>query len=181
MMQKIRAEMGRKSSDLLQGIIEADETYIGGKPRKSNIRNEHEPNKRGRGTTKTPILGVIERGGEIKTQVAPSLTIKDIIDFVTDSVDPDGSVLITDEFKAYRAIRPLIPHRVIKHSERYVDDYIHTNTIEVFWSLLKGAWYGSHHHYQKNFTPLHVIEACYKYNNRYTKNLFDTFLDGCFA
>lgn len=181
LMQKIRAEMGRKSSDLLQGIIEADETYIGGKPRRSNIREDNEPSKRGRGTSKTPILGMIERGGEVKAQVAPNLTSKDIIEFVTDSVDPDGSVLITDEFRAYRAIRPMIPHRVINHRERYVEDYIHTNTIEGFWSLLKRAWYGSHHHYRKNFTPLYVMEACYKYNNRFTKNVFHEFLEGCFA
>ena len=121
MMQKIRAEMGRKSSELLQGIIEADETYIGGKPRKGNKHEDDPPNKRGRGTDKIPIIGMVERGGDIKAQVATSLTSKDIIEFVTDSVDPDGSVLITDEFAAYRAVRPMIPHRVIRHRERYVD------------------------------------------------------------
>ena len=132
LMQKIRAEMGRKSSDLLQGIIEADETYIGGKPRRSNIKEDYEPNKRGRGTSKTPILGMIERGGEVKAQVAPNLTSKEIIEFVTDSVDPDGSVLITDEFRAYRAIRPMIPHRVINHRERSHQSLEYRTPYEVY-------------------------------------------------
>lgn len=71
-------------------------------------------------------------------------------------------------------------HAVIQHSRHYSDGDIHTNTIEGVWSLLKRAWYGSHHHYTKRFTPLYVAEACYKYNNRKNKRTFDTFLKGCF-
>ncbi len=63
----------------------------------------------------------------------------------------------------------------------YTDGSTHTNTIEGFWSLLKRAWYGSHHHYRKHYMPLYVAEACYKYNNRKNNNVFGTFLEGCFA
>ena len=48
------------------------------------------------------------------------------------------------------------------------------------WSLLKRAWYGSHHHYTKHYTPLYVAEACFKYNHRKDNNAFDSFIGGCF-
>ena len=87
----------------------------------------------------------------------------------------------TDEFQAYNAARATMPHAVIKHSERYADGETHTNTIEGFWSLLKRAWYGSHHHYRKHYTPLYVAEACWKYNHRKHDNAFGSFMRGCFA
>ena len=182
MQQRIRAEMGRNTpSALLQGIIEADECYIGGKPRKRNKRKDDEPpNKRGRGTKKTPVIGAVERGGEVMARVATDLSGRGILKFITrELVKTEESKLITDEYSLYKAIRSRMPHEVINHSERYVDGDIHTNTIEGFWSLLKRAWYGTHHHYK--FTPLYVIEACWKYNHRKTKNSFDVFLKGCFA
>lgn len=182
MQQRIRVEMGRKSSPLLQGIIEADEAYIGGKPRKRNKRRDDEPtNKRGRGTKKTPILGAVERGGNVTARVQTDLSGTGIIRFLRGKINPEESKLITDEYGAYRAIRPYIPHEVINHQVAYVDGDIHTNTIEGFWSLLKRAWYGSHHHYAKKFTPLYVIEACWKYNHRNIQNGFDVFLKSCFA
>ena len=83
MQQRIRAEMGRKSSPLLQGIIEADEAYIGGKPRRRNKRRDDEPpNKRGRGTKKTPILGAVERGGNVAARVQTDLSGTGIIRFL---------------------------------------------------------------------------------------------------
>ena len=72
-------------------------------------------------------------------------------------------------------------HAVIHHARQYSDGDIHTNTIESVWSLLKRAWYGSHHHYTKRYTPFYVAEACYKYNNRKNKRTLDTFVTGRFA
>lgn len=66
MAHKIRSEMAKKTSALLlRGIIEADETYIGGKPRKANKKEDREPAKRGRGTDKTAVIGAVQRGGEV--------------------------------------------------------------------------------------------------------------------
>ena len=58
-----------------------------------------------------------------------------------------------------------------------VDGDTHTNTIEGFWSLLKRAWYGQHHHYRVAYTPLYVAEACYKYNYRDVDSIFDKFVN----
>ncbi len=75
----------------------------------------------------------------------------------------------------------MISHAVINHSRQYADGEVHTNTIEGFWSLLKRAWYGTHHGYTEEKTPLFVAEACWKYNNRENENAFGTFMRGCFA
>ena len=176
LQQRLRAEMAsRKRDHLLQGVIEADETYVGGKPRR------HQPPTRGRGTRKTPVVGAVERGGRVVAKAAQDLTGKGMLRFVRDTIEPDGSLLITDEFRSYRAVRSTIAHAVINHGRTYVEGPIHTNTIEGFWGLLKRAWYGTHHHYQRRFLPLYVAEACWKYNHRKDANSFGSFLQGCFA
>ena len=103
---------------MLQGIIEADDAYIGGKPRKSNKRSDNEPSKRGRGTKKTPIIGAVERSGNVVARVATELTGRGILQFIMSKVNPHDSRMITDEYHAYKAIRSRISHEVINHSER---------------------------------------------------------------
>ncbi len=179
MQQRIRVAMAGNDAGLLQGIVEADETYIGGRPRKSNRVEDRKHSPRGRGTDKTPVIGAVERGGKVKAQVADDLTGKGIVRFLKRHMDPHGSVLITDEYRAYRAVRPLMLHATIDHSVAYADGDTHTNTIEGFWSLLKRAWYGSHHHYSRGLTPLFVAEAAWKYNHRKDSNAFGSFLREC--
>ena len=182
MQQRIRAVMVSDQGGLLRGIVEADETYVGGKPRRGNNRKPLKPSKRGRGTSKTAVIGAVERGGNVKVEVAHDLSGKGILKFIRDTVQPDGSTLITDEYSAYEAVNSLMPHMAINHSEHYSDlSGGHTNTIEGFWALLKRAWYGSHHHYQKLFTPLYVAEACWKHNHRKDVDGFGSFIRGCFA
>ena len=183
-MKQIRKQMagGQENAALLHGIVEADETYIGGRPRKQNVRSDDEPQApRGRATSKTPVIGAVERGGQVAARVADDLSGKGILKFIRESVDPAGSDLITDEYRAYNAVRKIIPHAVINHSCSYAEGEIHTNSIEGFWSLLKRAWYGSHHHYSKKYIYLYIAETCWKYNNRKNDNLFGTFMQGCFA
>ena len=174
---RIRAEMAEKvNSILLQGIIEADETYIGGKPRKPNKREDFEPAKRGRGTSKTAVIGAVARGGEVVAEVAKGLTGRDILEFIRRVVNVKESELMTDEYHAYNALGDQLKHHVINHQVQFAEGDKHTNTIEGFWSLLKRAWYGSHHHYQTGYTPLYVAERCYVYNNRHRETIFWKFL-----
>lgn len=173
---RIRAEMADKvGSVLLKGIVEADETYIGGKPRKSNQKST-EPSKRGRGTEKDAVIGAVERGGNVVAQLVPDVSGRTILDFIQRAVKTDESTLITDEFRSYNKLSETMKHEVINHSVQFVDGDKHTNTIEGFWSLLKRAWYGTHHHYTTGYTPLSVAERCYVYNNRHRTNIFWKFL-----
>lgn len=174
---RIRAEMLKKTNALLlQGIIEADETYIGGKPRKENKKEDRVPAKRGRGTDKTAVIGAVERGGKVVAQVAENLTGRTILNFIRKVVNIKDSKLMTDEYHAYRQFASVMKHEIINHQEQYADGDKHTNTIEGFWSLLKRAWYGSHHHYQILYMPLYVAERCYIYNYRKLETMFWKFL-----
>ena len=180
MQQRIRAGMALDEQPLLQGILEADEVYIGGKPRHKNRVKDRVKHKRGRGTSKTPVIGAVERSGNVTARVAEDLTGKGILKFLKDSVEPAGSLLVTDGYKAYRAVRGYMPHAVIDHDVLYADGPIHTNTIEGFWSLIKRAWYGTHHHYSVRNTGLYVAEACWKYNQRHNENAFGYFVRSLF-
>ena len=180
MQQRIRAAMASDQAPMLAGIVEADETYVGGKPRKSN-RKDDEPKPRGRGTDKTPIIGAVERDGNVIAQVADDLSGKGVLNFIQHAVKTEDSVLITDEYKAYNAVRSIMPHATINHQRAYSENGIHTNTIEGFWALLKRAWYGSHHKYTLKFTPLFVAETAWKYNHREDARPFDTFMNALFA
>ena len=182
---KIRKEMGRKTSKLLlKGIIEADETFMGGKPRRRKDKNGNlpPPSKRGRGTKKAKVLGAVERTGQIVARVVTDLSGTTIMKFITSFIR-GGSRLITDEYKGYSRVKQVMRHDVVQHSKyQYVDaddPSIHTNTIEGFWSLLKRAWYGTHHHYSKKYAPLYVAEACWKYNHCHVDNPFVVFLRQC--
>ena len=168
-MQRIRTAMAfdPEQKELFKGIIEADETYIGGKPRKANRVEDRKPAKRGKGTSKTPIVGALERGGRVTAQVVDgNMTQNKFEQFITRFVEKDGSILITDQDPHYRHMGTKMAHAVINHSLAYVEQLTHTNEIEGFWSLLKRAWYGTHHHYSLKYMPLYLAEACWKWNHR---------------
>lgn len=176
MMQRIRTAMAADPDQerLLHGIVEADETYVGGKPRKGNARKDDKPNKRGRGTKKVPVIGAVERNGRVVARVANpgDLSAKGIGKFLARFVDPAGSILITDEYAGYNRVSDTMLHSVICHAERYADGNIHTNSIESFWAIVKRAWYGSHHHYSRKYMPLYIAESCFKYNRRRSTTIF---------
>ena len=177
MAHQIRKAMNDSDAEMLSGIVEADEAYIGGKPRKHNHRDKNNPPpaKRGRGTRKLPIIGAVERGGRVVAKPSISVNMSALTDFLSRNVEPEA-LLITDEYGGYNAMHKRMRHATIDHSVRYADGIVHTNTIEGFWSNLKRAWYGQHHHYSRKFAPAYVIEACYKYNIRKSTDAFGSFL-----
>ena len=164
MQQRIRAAM-TVDKELLQGIVEADETYVGGKSRYPYV---------GRATKKIPVIGAVSRKGKVVARIARELTGKWIFKFITEVVDTSKSTLMTDQFRSYKSLDSIMEHKVINHSKQYVNGDIHTNTIEGFWSQLKRAWYGQHHHYSLTWMSLYINEACWKYNHRY-EDFSDTF------
>ena len=181
MQKRIRVAMATDQAPLLTGIVESDETYVGGKPKKPNKKDDFKPSKKGRGTKKTPVIGAVERDGNVIAQVAENLTGKGVLDFIKTVVKMDEATLVTDEYPAYNIIQNYMPHEVINHSIAFSDDGKHTNTIEGFWSLVKRAWYGSHHHYTPRFTNQYVAEASWKYNHRSDTKPWDAFMHALFA
>ena len=172
-MQIRKAMIQAEQRNLLTGIIEMDETYVGGKPRKGkHYDNPNNRPRRGRGTTKTPVIGVVERDGEVRAKVAKKSQLKgkDLRAFVRARVDVDNAHLMTDEYQGYSGMRRLLPHEVIKHADWYVDGDIHTNTIEGFWALLKRGMFGQFHSVSRRHLQKYVDEFCYRYNLRKTNS-----------
>ncbi len=171
-----RAMVG--DGELLSGIVEADEAYIGGKPRRRNHHADATPAPRGRGTHKLPIVGAVERNGRVVAEPSIKVDGPALEDFLSRNLDTDNSLLVTDEYPAYRRMDGKIRHATIEHAKQYADGLTHTNTIEGFWSLLKRAWYGTHHHYTKGFAMAYAVEACFKYNMRGMADPFSRFIQG---
>ena len=174
MAMRIREKMS-DNDELLKGIVEADETYVGGKPRAKS--------KRGRGTNKSPVIGVVERGGRVVAKFMKVLSGENIREFILSNVSPEESILMTDEFRSYTSLDEDIERHVIHHQERYVseDGVTHTNTIESFWACVKRSFHGTHHHYSKKWLPLYIMESCWKYNHRKDDEIFMRFFDECFT
>jgi len=179
-MQIRKAMAEREQRQLLTGIVEMDESYIGGKRRKGNIGSggEHGGNiaTRGRGTKKTPVVGMVERGGRIKAQVVKraDLRAKKLAALVRRNVDTENAVLFTDEYAGYLHIKRFMEHRTVNHARWYVaDDGTHTNTIESFWALLKRGIVGQYHKVSLRHLPSYIDEFSYRHNYRKTPDLFD--------
>ncbi len=168
-MQIRKAMTQREQRGMLTGIIEMDETYIGGKPRKGTLGDGPDGgHKRGRGTTKAPVIGAVERGGNVtaKSVAKDKMKGRHMRAFVRNRVDTSTARLITDEYKGYIGMSKVLPHSVIKHQDWYVDGDIHTNTIEGFWALLKRGMFGQFHSVSRKHLQRYVDEFCYRYNLR---------------
>lgn len=108
MMHRIRAAL-EDDGKLLSGLVEMDEAYIGGKPRKRNRRDDDTPSPRGRATSKTAIIGAVERGGRVKTKMVAhdEMTADDMDAFTRETVDLPRSVVTTDEYRGYARHRTI--------------------------------------------------------------------------
>jgi len=166
-----RAMLDVGERELLTGIVEMDETYIGGKPRKGGP-----PLKRGRGTKKQPVVGMIERGGKVRAQMAKrdsGLSAKSLSKLVRQNVDIATATIYTDEHAGYLRLSDFVNHGVINHKVWYVDGDCHTNSIESFWALLKRGIVGQYHKVSLRHLPQYINEFCYRFNNRKRADVFD--------
>jgi transposase-like protein len=167
MLQRLREACGNDKDaggdawGMLLGIVEADETYIGGKEMN---KHESEKLKAGRGTVgKTPVIGMRSRGGAVKAAVLTGTNAQSIKTAVRNVVKP-GAVLCTDEHAAYRGM-PEYEHHVVNHSAKeFVDGMAHTNGIESVWAVLKRGFYGVYHQFSAKHLQRYVDEFAYRLN-----------------
>jgi transposase-like protein len=158
---RIREMLTEKAPELLNGIVEVDETRIGGK-----ISNRHVSKRKENRDNKTMVFGAVEREGKVVTKIVPDVTI-DSLNEAVQSVVQEGSIMVTDEHVGYNKLNKIYKHVKVNHSkEEYVRDAAHTNTIEGFWSLLKKQIGGIHHSVSAKHLGRYCNEASYRYNNK---------------
>jgi len=173
---RIRTALQDKEFRKLMGIVEVDETFIGGK--KSN-RHKSKRGKRSGDTRKAVVVGAVERKGSVVARVLDSLSAVDLQRFVRETVSTKVSLLATDEQVAYRGLGEY-PHKAVMHSaEQYVVGAVHTQTIEGFWSIFKRSIVGSYHKVSEKYLPLYIAECQFKYNNRDNADIFGAAIAGC--
>ncbi len=147
------------------GEVEADETFIGGKARNMHLSARK---RRITGTgvkDKTAVMGILERGGNVRTIVVPNRR-KTALQAEVQKHVTAGAALYTDALRSYDGLASDYAHQVIDHATKYVDGRIHTNGLENFWSLLKRGIGGTY----VSVEPFHLFryldEQTFRYNNR---------------
>lgn len=190
MLHLIRQAMAKEEyNDVFEAVVEIDETYVGGKPRKMNKHNERESdenfNKRGRGTSKTPVIGVKERSsGKVHAVVAnfnaegKQLSGKQLFS-VLKKVCKDGTTIMTDQYSGYNILDNENEKNFIRvkvdHSVTFsLGNGIHTNGIESFWAIVKRGIYGIYHHVSVNYMQRYMDEFCFRLNHRKCDDAFDS-------
>lgn len=167
----------------LNGIIEMDESYFGGKARSKHKIPDDEVSlatttlKRGRGTNKVSVVGMVQRKGNVKTKLIEKLTKRNLLYMLKSNAKNDNSILVTDGFRSYAELEKYIDRLVINHSKQYSRGIVHINTIEGFWSYVKNGIKGSFKSVSKKYLPLYLVEFEWKFNHRNFKgNELEKFL-----
>ncbi len=170
---RIRFSLHNGSFEKLSGHVEVDETFIGGK-----ARNTHKAKRATKitgtgGKDKTVVMGMMERGGNVRTMVVDNRKKRELQKHVREHVEA-GSAIFSDELKSYDGLEADYQHAVINHAVEYANGNVHTNGMENFWSLVKRGLHGTY----ISVEPFHLFryldEQAYRFNNRKVED-FDRF------
>lgn len=171
MLMRIRKAF-KEYGELLEGIIEVDETYVGGKNKNRHKDKKTEGGQGRGGDDKTPVVGTLQRDGKVKAQKAKDVSRKTLHGIVKQNVK-EGSTVMTDEWRSYNGLSLLYGYQVVSHTMgEYVNGACHTNTLEGFWSLLKRGVIGQYHYVTAKHLNQYIDEFCFRYNNRDNKEIF---------
>ena len=165
MAHRIRYAMGQPPfTTRMTGIVEADETYIGGKER--NRKRQDKQHKTGRGTGKTPVMVLVERGGQARSFLMANVTGAELKGAIRRHVDP-STRMMTDSFRSYAGLaNEYLSHETVNHLDEDVRGDVHTNTAENYFSILKRGIDGVYHHVSEAHLPRYLAEFDFRYNNR---------------
>jgi len=165
MDMRIREALKQNNGKLF-GTVEVDETYTGGKERNKHFskRTKH---TQGRSTkTKMAVMGMFQRGGEIRTKVISDVKVSTVENNIIANVEK-GSKVYTDDFLSYKNLSKHFEHGVVKHGKfEYVRGDIHSNSAESFWALFKRGYHGIYHTMSKKHLQRYVDEFAFRFNNR---------------
>jgi transposase-like protein len=167
---RIRAAMATAEKTMLDGKIEMDETYIGGKKIGQGVYAAKK--------AKVPVVGIKQRGGDLRFFKAEDVKAGTLAKYIKENVSEDVEVIMTDDFSTYpfaldRAGQSRTKHKTVNHSAKvYVDGDVTTNGIESAFSLLKRGIIGSWHKVSAKHLPAYLEEMTFRFNRRNSKTLF---------
>ena len=179
MCTRIRAALKDEGFEKLMGIVEVDETRMGGQ---SKWRHKSAAKQRRGGWDKPTVIGAISRKGNVVCQVIEQTDIPTLTKFVRKVVDKEKVDLVaTDEHSGYFYLdKDGFKHETVDHRRgEYVRGIVHTNSMENFWSLLKRGIVGNYHHVSKKYLPLYLAEFQFRFNNRKEPDMFSKAIAGC--
>lgn len=170
---RIRRAMKEVDRPMLDGTVEVDETYVGGKAKNMHAKKRAEKIQ-GRGASgKEIVIGIRKRDGNLYFFHAEDVTSGTLSAFIQDNIGQDVDVICTDDFKAYEKATGGLAHKTVNHSGgAYVDGEIHTNTVESVLSLLKRGIVGSWHKVSAKHLPAYLDEMTFRFNRRKASDLF---------
>ncbi|MBI4557739.1 MAG: IS1595 family transposase [Candidatus Hydrogenedentes bacterium] len=166
MLHRIRLAMQDQDSAKLTGIVEVDETFIGGKARFMHKAQREKKIKGGTGVSgKVVVMGLLERHGKVKTEIVQNVRRRNLDPHVRKHVET-GAEIHSDALPSYESLSDEYTHQVIDHAECYVKGNVHTNSMENFWSLLKRGIKGTY----VSVEPFHLFryldEQAHRFNHR---------------
>ena len=162
---RVRRALQEGSFEKLPGEVEVDETFIGGKARNMHIEKRKRRISGAGGHDKVPVMGMLERGGKVRTKVVPNPKKKALQAEVREHVEA-GAALHSDALLSYEGLAGDFAHEVVDHAVAYVDGRVHTNGLENFWSLLKGSISGTYVSVEPFHLHRYLDEQAYRFNNR---------------
>lgn len=165
MLHRIRLAMQSGTFNKLGGEVEIDETFIGGKARNMHKARRQRVITGTGGKDKTIVMGMVERGGNVRAFVVDDRRKKELQKQVREHVEA-GTAIFTDELKSYDGLESDFQHAVINHAVEYADGNVHTNTMENFWSLLKRGLHGTYISVEPFHLFRYIDEQAFRYNNR---------------
>src|SRR5260370_10579871 len=173
MCHRLRAAMHDSDFQQLMGIVEVDETFMGGKEKNKHRNKRIGPNTKGT-TGKTPVIGAISRKGNVVCRMIENADKPTLDGFVRRVVSDKVDLVATDEAYGYRDLgRAGYKHEAVQHGVgEYVRGEVHMQNIDSFWSLLKRGVIGTYHHVSTKYLPLYLPEFQFRFNNRKNEGIF---------
>jgi transposase-like protein len=179
MCHRVRSGLADEEFQKLMGIVEVDETFVGGKAKNRHIGKRGKSGMTG-GAGKEIVAGAVERKGSVVARVIAATSADVLQSFVRESVSEKVSLLCTDQWVGYRGLDRFFPPGTVDHSSgQYVVGAIHTQTIEGFWSLIERGMIGTFHKVSAKYLPLYVAEFQFLYNNRENDDIFGAAISAC--